>query len=240
MTRPFDPGLVAASLPSLAERLPTTLLIVTLSAGLASILGAALCYCRVYRIPVLGGLARLQVSITRGVPLLVQLFLAYFAVPQVLGFVGVDARHWDPLVFVVLALGFHEASFFSEIFRAGLLGVDPGQSDAAHSVGMTRWQAVSRILAPQAWTIVFPGWTNAILSLIRDTSLAFTIGAIDVMGMARATASRTAHPIESYLAATILFVGTGVAAGWLLSVLPARGASVGRRAALEGEHAVRY
>lgn len=167
------------------EKLPLTLLMLGLSLFFSIILGVFITILRIKKQPVLYQLATFYLSFTRGTPLLVQLFLVYFGLPQLLLVFNIDINSWDRLVFLVIAFSFHTAAYLSEVFRSAYLAVGRDQLEAAYSVGMSYPQAFFRIMLPQAFVISLPNLGNNIIELLKDTSLAFTIGIIDIMGQVR-------------------------------------------------------
>ncbi len=167
------------------EKLPLTLLMLGLSLFFSIILGVFVAIIRIQKQPVLYQVATFYLSFTRCTPLLVQLFLVYFGLPQLLLALGIDINGWDRLVFLVIAFSFHTAAYLSEVFRSAYLAVGRDQLEAAYSVGMSYPQALFRIILPQAFVVSLPNLGNNIIELLKDTSLAFTIGIIDIMGQVR-------------------------------------------------------
>jgi len=218
MGKMFDFKLIFKDLPQLLSCLHITLLIVVSATVIGLILGIVLALFRLYKIPILSQLATIYISFNRGTPMIVQLFIVYFGLPSVLLIIGIDINRWDKLYFVIITYGLNAAAFMSEIIRASILSVDFGQTEAAYSVGMTRLQTFSRIVAPQSLLIALPNLGTSFLGLLQDTSLAFTIGIIDVMGKAKAIGATTYHSIEAYIAAAIIFLvlGTLLEKGFIL------------------------
>ncbi|MFD1707407.1 amino acid ABC transporter permease [Siminovitchia sediminis] len=167
------------------QKLPLTLLMLGLSLFFAIILGVLIAVIRIQKQPVLYQLATFYLSFTRCTPLLVQLFLVYFGLPQLLLAFNIDINSWDRLVFLVIAFSFHTGAYLSEVFRSAYLAVGEDQLEAAYSVGMSYPQALFRIILPQAFVVSLPNLGNNIIELLKDTSLAFTIGIIDIMGQVR-------------------------------------------------------
>ncbi|CDN41593.1 amino acid ABC transporter permease [Paenibacillus sp. P22] len=202
---PFEFFYVLKFIPKLASTLNVTLLIVggSLLTGLLAGLLAALP--RLYRIPVLEQLSKAYASFFRGTPILIQLFLFYYGLPEVLKWIGIDVSKTPVLVFVILTYGLHTGAYVSETIRASILAVDRGQVEAAYSIGMRGHQAFARIVAPQALAIAVPVFSNMILALLKDTSLAFTLGVMEMTGKAQTLASLTQHFFEAYLALAFVY-----------------------------------
>ncbi|MFX1526204.1 MAG: amino acid ABC transporter permease [Promethearchaeota archaeon] len=149
--------------------LPQTLILTVLGLIFGFLLGISLAIMRVY-----GGVELRIVGIGyeklfRGIPLLVLIYLFYFGIPNI-----------SPLNSVVLALAVRSGAYQSQIFRGAILSVNPGQIEAAYSVGMTRFQAFRHILMPQALRLALPSWSNEYAVVIKDSSFAFEVGIIEM------------------------------------------------------------
>lgn len=169
----------------LIARLPLTMfmLIVSLFAGL--VLGVIIAVIRIKQIPVLSQLLTVFISFSRCTPLLVQLFLVYFGIPQLLAAVGIYINDLAPLVFAIATFSIHISAYLSEVIRSAYMAVGPDQLEACYSVGMTYTQALRRIILPQAFVLALPNLGNTTIELLKDTTIAFTIGVLDIMGQAR-------------------------------------------------------
>jgi len=151
-------------LTALGRGAAITLLLSVASMALAMLLGAALALARVYGPAPLSGLALGYVELFRGTPLLLQLIVVYYGLPEV----GIRLT---PLVAGWLALGLNYAAAEAENDRAGLLAVPRTQMDAARVLGLGRWQAVRHVIAPQAMRVALPPMTNDFIALLKDSSL---------------------------------------------------------------------
>ncbi|MBA4537262.1 amino acid ABC transporter permease [Bacillus aquiflavi] len=167
------------------EKLPLTLLMLGLSLFFSFILGIIIAVIRIKKKLILYQMATVYLSFTRSTPLLVQLFLVYFGLPQLLLAFNIDINNWDRLVFLIITFSLHTAAYLSEVFRSAYIAVGHDQLEAAYSVGMSYFQALRKIILPQAFIISLPNLGNNIIELLKDTSLAFTIGIIDIMGQVR-------------------------------------------------------
>jgi L-cystine transport system permease protein len=193
------------SFPNLLSRLHITLYIVAVALLFGMVLGTYIAVVRLYNVPVLSQLAVVYVSFIRGIPILVLLYIVYIGLPLCVGFFGPNINRWDTMIFVMLAYIMNTSAFLSEIIRSAMAGVDVGQMEAAYSVGMTRWQTFRRITLPQAIQIAIPALGNMVISLLKDTSLAYTLGVIDIVGVIKAISSNTYRSLEAYAAAAIIF-----------------------------------
>ncbi|RBN39621.1 amino acid ABC transporter permease, partial [Priestia megaterium] len=149
------------------------------------LLGFVIALIRIQKKPVLSKMATIYLSFMRCTPLLVQLFLVYFGLPQLLLLVHIDINSWSRITFLVIAFSLHTAAPLSEVIRSAYLSIDKGQFEAAYSIGMNYFQSLRRIILPQAFVAALPNLGNATISLLKDTALAFSIGIIDIMGQVR-------------------------------------------------------
>jgi cystine transport system permease protein len=174
--------------------------------GLA--LGFALAMMRLSPSRILDWIARVYVSFIRGTPLLVQLFLIYYGLPQF----GI---RFDPITSALIGFSLNVAGYSSEILRGAIGAIERGQWEAAFSIGMTPMQAMRRVVLPQAARTALPPLGNSFISLIKDTSLAATIQVPELFRQAQLITARTFEVFTMYLAAAFLY--------WVLSSLLAFG-----------------
>ncbi|RIX59597.1 amino acid ABC transporter permease [Paenibacillus nanensis] len=189
----------------LLPSLKVTLLIVGSSIGIGTIIGLLVALPQLYRIPVLRRLSQMYVSFFRGTPILIQLFLFYYGVPEVLKLVYVDLTRTPALFFVILTYSLHSGAYISELIRGAVSAVDRGQVEAAYAVGMNGFQAFSRIVLPQALSISIPVFGNVVIGNLKDTSLAFTLGILDITGKAQTMGTLSQRFIEIYISLAALY-----------------------------------
>jgi L-cystine transport system permease protein len=201
----FNINLIFQYLPQLLSRLHITLLIVLSATAIGLIFGIILALFRVYKVPVLNQISIIYISFMRGTPILVQMFIVYYGLPMLLMKIGININRWDKLYFVIITYGLNAAAFKAEMIRAAIVNIPIGQVEAAYSVGMTKLQAFARIIAPQSVIIILPTLGITLVGLLQDTSLAFTLGIIDVMGKVNAIAANTYRSLEGYVSAAIIF-----------------------------------
>lgn len=149
-----------------------TLLVSICSFALASPLGIALATLRLYSGVVGRSLAAAYVEIFRGTPLLLQLYVLYFGVA--------DVVRLSPLAAAILGLALNYAAYEAEVYRGALLSVPPGQTEAARSLGMSRWQALRHVVFPQALRTALPAVTNDFVALLKDSSLISVITVVEL------------------------------------------------------------
>jgi polar amino acid transport system permease protein len=143
--------------------------------------------------------ARLYIEIIRGTPALLQIFLVYF------GLTSYGVR-LEPLPAAVITLGLIGGAYLAEIFRAGIESVDRGQVEAATSLGMKRRAIMRRIVLPQAMVLILPPFTNFLIALIKDTSLALTITVPEIMYRAYDAANQSFRSMEIYAMAGAIYL----------------------------------
>ncbi|MBV7504906.1 amino acid ABC transporter permease [Bacillus sp. sid0103] len=205
MGKAFDLKLIIEFIPTLIQYLGITLQILGASIILGLILGIAAAIPRIFKIPLLNQLVILYVSFVRGTPILIQLFLVFYGLPAVLMIFNIDISKLDAIYFVIVTYAISNGAGFAEIFRGAIRAVDFGQSEAAYSVGMTGSQNFFRIVLPQALRIAFPNMANSVIGSLKDTSLAFTIGVMDMMGRGDTLVASTAHALEVYISLSIIY-----------------------------------
>ena len=132
------------------------------------------------------GVFRVWISIVRGTPLMLQIIFVYFA-PYI--FFKMPLSRYPRLLATVLAFGFNYAAYFAEIYRGGILSIDRGQHEAAKALGMGRAQTFFRIILPQTVKRVIPAVGNEVITLVKDTSLAFTIAVTEMFTIAKQLSS---------------------------------------------------
>ncbi|KJH82291.1 cystine ABC transporter permease [Pseudomonas sp. KSR10] len=166
------------------------------------LLGFGLALLRLYGYWPLQWLARIYVSFFRGTPLLVQLFMIYYGMPQL----GIQL---DPLPAALIGFSLNMAAYTAEILRAAIASIDRGQWEAAASIGMSRAQTLYRAILPQAARTALPPLGNSFISLVKDTALAATIQVPELFRQAQLITARTFEIFTMYLAAALIY--------WLLA-----------------------
>ena len=163
-------------------------LLLALPRGLVGALG------RMSSNPVVPALFRLYISVVRGTPLMLQILFVYFA-PYYL--FGMSLARYPRLLATVLAFSMNYAAYFAEIYRGGILAVDKGQWEAAKALGMSRGRTFFRVVLPQMVKRVIPAIGNEVITLVKDTSLAFTIAVTEMFTLAKqlSSANTTMTPL---------------------------------------------
>ncbi|CAM3381464.1 ABC transporter permease [Bordetella sputigena] len=180
------------ALPLLQKAVLVTLGLGLSSFILGSLLGMLICLARISSVPPLRWFAFAYVSVFRGTPLLIQILLIYFGLPNI-GLVI------EPIPAALLALTLFSAAYLSENFRSGISGVDRGQWEAAWSMGMGYRRTLVRIILPQALRIAIPPLGSRLIALMKDTSLASTITVVELTRVADQLGASTFRYMDMFL-----------------------------------------
>lgn len=194
---PMLEGLVKYSIP---------ITLVTFVLGLIIALFTALM--RISTSRVLRGIARVYISIIRGTPMIVQLFIIFYSIPELGRLITNNSdSQWTlaPVVAAIIGLSLNVGAYASEIIRGGILSIPKGQTEAAYSIGMNYRQTVQRIVLPQAIRVSVPALGNTFLSLIKDTSLLGFILVAEMFRKAQEVASTTYEYLTIYILVALLY-----------------------------------
>lgn len=212
----LDPSFIWTAFVQLLGAVPTTLYITVVSVLIGFIIGTAVALIRIYRVPVLYPIAVGYVTFIRGTPMLTHLLLIYFGLPVLIDGLA-SALGWSfravnmPMIgFAYISFSITAGAYMSEVVRSGLLAVDKGQLEAAHSVGMTTPQALRRIVFPQALAASLPNLSNSVIGMLHGSTLAFTVSVVDINAKAEIVASTNWKFFEAYVAAALIFWGLTV------------------------------
>ncbi|WP_165856905.1 amino acid ABC transporter permease [Marinobacter sp. JSM 1782161] len=187
--------------PILLRYLPLTLQMATAGMAVALLLSCLLAVIRVLRVPVLNRITMLFISFFRGTPLLVQLFLFYYGLPQL--FSSLTAI--DGVTATIMGLTMHFSAYMAESIRAAIGSVDRSQTEAGLSIGMTNVQLMRRIILPQATRIAVPTLMNYFIDMIKASSLAFTLGVTELMGATQKEAAGSFLYFEAFLVVAVIY-----------------------------------
>ncbi|GHU83175.1 cysteine ABC transporter permease [Clostridia bacterium] len=195
------------NIPRLIKYLPVTFQIVVIAEIVGIVLGVAIALTRISKTPILNRFFIWYVSFMRGTPMLVQMLVVYYGLPGILRSVfHLNADNWSKITFVCITFALNQGAFLSEIFRSSILAISVGQTEAGYSVGLTKWQTFYRIVLPQASKIAIPSFGIDLVGLFQNTSLAFLIGVMDIMGRAKTIGTSSGHYLEGYIFVAIVFV----------------------------------
>lgn len=204
----FDLTLITESLPKILSGIGITFQLMFLSGALGLILAVILLLMRISGKWYLSWPAQVHIYIFRGTPILVQIFIIYYGLPQ-FEFIR-DSIFWpvlrEPFGCAVLALTLNTGAYVSEILRGGVLGVDRGVLEAGSALGLSARQKFIYLTTPIAARLALPAYSNDFISLMKATSLASTITLLDMTGIARTIVAQTFAPYEIFISLAIIYM----------------------------------
>jgi polar amino acid transport system permease protein len=231
----FDWAWMRENFRFIATGVWVTIVIAVAAIAVALVLALLGALGRLSKNPVAYGISGFYTSFFRGTPLILQLFLWYLAVPQVAGNLH-DAGHlpdalyrlslMSPIAAGIIGLGFNYGAYMTEIFRAGILAVGPGQTEAADALGMTYRQRMRRIVLPQAFKIVIPPTGNEFIAMMKDTALVGFLGTSvfywDLFKRGQTLGSQSFKPLEALILAAGIYWALTIIFSYFQSRLEAR------------------
>ncbi|MEV7134822.1 amino acid ABC transporter permease [Arthrobacter sp. NPDC093128] len=197
--------------PILMGAVTGTIPLALASFGLGLLLALLIALMRLSRNPVFAAIARIYISVIRGTPLLVQLFVIFYGLPSI----GVTISPWPS---AIIAFSLNVGGYAAEVIRAAILSVPKGQWEAGHTIGMSRRQSLVRIILPQAARVSVPPLSNTFISLVKDTSLASLILVTELFRQAQQVAAFSQEFMLLYLEAAVIY--------WVVCLVLAGGQSV--------------
>ncbi len=185
--------------PLLEAGIKFTIPVAVISFALGLILALFIALMRISGAWLLEGIAKFYVWIIRGTPLLVQLFIIFYGLPKI----GVILA---PLPSAIIGFTMNMGAYNSEVIRAAIISIAKGQWEAAYSIGMTKRQALDRIILPQATRVSIPPLFNSFISLVKDTSLAASITLTEMFQVAQRITAATYEPLVLYCEAAFIYL----------------------------------
>ena len=207
----FSLRAVFEAIPGILQNLPITLLLTAGGAVFGILLAMVFAVVKINRVKVLYPIQAFFVSFLRGTPLLVQLMLTYFGIPLLLKAINqkygtsFNINEIPASVFAIVAFAFNEAAYASETIRAAILSVDPGEIEAARSLGMTNKQVYMRVIIPNAAVVATPSLINSLIGLTKGTSLAFSAGVVEIFAKAQAIAGADYRYFERFISVSLIY-----------------------------------
>ena len=195
MGKLFDVSLVFSSIPELLTKLPITLELAVVSMLIGLGLGLVMAIIKMKKIRVLTQITNLLISLLRGTPVIVQLYVAFFGIPMMFKAINqqfgtnLAVANISGFVYAMIALGLNQSGFMAEIIRSALQSVDPGQIEAAH----------------EAFEVALPTLGNSFISIIKGTSLAFTCAVVEITAQGQIIGGRTYRYFEVYVSLAIIY-----------------------------------
>ena len=191
-------------IPGLTRTIPLTAIAFTF----ALVIAIAAAVAQYARVPVLTQICRFYIWIFRGTPLLVQLFVVFYGLPDL----GI---RMDPFPAAVLVFSLNEGAYCAETVRAALEAVPPGQLEAGYCAGMSYMQTMGRIILPQAMRTAFPPLSNSLIAMVKDTSLASNITVVEMFRATEQINARVYEPLALYIEVGLIYLLFSAALTWL-------------------------
>ncbi len=213
----FSLRAVLDAFPAVIGKLPVTILLALGGAFFGIIFAMIFALVKINRVRILYPIQAVFVSFLRGTPLLVQLMLTYYGIPLILKAINqsygtaFNINAIPAELFAIVALAFNEAAYASETIRAAILSVDPGEIEAARSLGMTNRQVYRRIIIPNAAVVATPTLINSLIGLTKGTSLAFSASVVEIFAQARIVGGSDLKYFERFITVSIVY--------WIVNIL---------------------
>lgn len=207
----FNVNYFLSVFPQILPYLPVTLFIAVVSILFAMVLGLTIALLRNNKIIIVDAIFSLFISLFRGIPSVVLLFIIYYGLPQIFPVL----KHMGATTAAIVCFSLKYSAYLAEIFRAGLASVDPGQKEAGLTSGLNTIQVYRNIILPQALVNALPNTGNMFISLLKDSSVAFFVGVQELLAAGKMLTASSFLYFETYLAVGIVYWLTVVAYSWL-------------------------
>lgn len=212
----MDFELIQRALPILLMGAGVTIEITAFSVAIGFFIGLFVGIARISQFKILRIMAAVYADCIRGTPLLVQIFLIYFALPM-----AIDQRV-EPFIAAVAACGINSGAYVSEIFRAGIQAIDVGQMEAGRSLGLTWWQTMRFIILPQAFKNILPPLGNEFIAMLKDSSLVSVIGFEELTRRGQLIIAQTYGSFEIWMTVAVLYLIMTMAISRIVAFLEKR------------------
>lgn len=212
----MDFELIQRALPILLMGAGVTIEITAFSVAIGFFIGLFVGIARISQFKILQIMAAVYADCIRGTPLLVQIFLIYFALPMAIG------QRVEPFIAAVAACGINSGAYVSEIFRAGIQAIDVGQMEAGRSLGLTWWQTMRFIILPQAFKNILPPLGNEFIAMLKDSSLVSVIGFEELTRRGQLIIAQTYGSFEIWMTVAVLYLVMTMAISRIVAFLEKR------------------
>ena len=190
-----------------ARGVPVTLLISLVAVTGGLVIGLFVAIAKRSKFKVLRALATIYVDVLRGTPLLVQVLILAYGVPQLIREIFDVQFNWEHMIIVgFIACGINSSAYMAEIIRSGLQAIDIGQTEAARSLGLNSRQTMRYIIVPQAFKIIVPALGNEFVTLIKETSILSVAGIVEITRRGTLWASQSFTSFQAYIGVAIVYL----------------------------------
>ena len=192
-------------MPLLLEGLKLTVIVSLVSIAIGMVIGLFVCLMKMSKNVVLRAIAGVYIWIIRGTPMLVQAFIVFFGVPQVVRLFVTDFK-FTALTAGIITLSLNAGAYLAEIYRGGILAVPKGQSEAARSLGLSQGKTMLKVVLPQAFKYSIPSLVNQFIITIKDTSILSAIGMAELVNKAKTYVGSTYTFFETYIVVAAMYL----------------------------------
>ncbi len=205
------------SILPIASKAWLTIYMSLVSMIIATLLAALFAYFILKKVPILSQFAKIWNSFIKGIPIIIQLYIVYYTLPNVLYQLSIkwglnyDIKNQSAIKYAIIALALNYAAYMTDVVISALQAVDHGQLEACWSIGMTSFQAYKRVIIPQAFVVGLPNAGNQFVALMKATSMAYFITVMEVLGKAKQLAAGTYRFFEAYILAAVVY--------WILCII---------------------
>ena len=196
--------------------------VTVLSLLIALVIGLISCLMGLSKNPILRGLSGFYLWLIRGTPFIVQLFIIYFGLPQLVKAIGIDGFRITAFAASIATLALNAGAYISEIFRGGIAAVDDGQMEAARSLGLSKSRAMIKVVLPQAFKISVPSLCNQFIITLKDSSLASCISLNEIVFQGRQYADATYQMFATYLMIGVAYLIIISVLSWCIKLIERR------------------
>lgn len=207
----FNVSYIKEYFPQIMANFPITLEITIGSFILGVTLALIFAIIKMKKIPVLYQVEVFLVSLVRGTPMVIQLYLSFYGIPILIKYMNyffgcnIDVYDMPAMVYVIACFTINEAAYNSEVIRAAFGSIDKSQREAAKALGMNGVQILTRVIIPEAFTVALPTLVNSLISLMKSTSLAFTCEVVDITAKGKILAGRSYRYFEVYVTLALIY-----------------------------------
>lgn len=207
----FNVSYIKEYFPQIMANFPITLEITIGSFILGVTLALIFAIIKMKKIPVLYQVEVFLVSLVRGTPMVIQLYLSFYGIPILIKYMNyffgwnIDVYDMPAMVYVIACFTINEAAYNSEVIRAAFGSIDKSQREAAKALGMNGVQTLTRVIIPEAFTVALPTLVNSLISLMKSTSLAFTCEVVDITAKGKILAGRSYRYFEVYVTLALIY-----------------------------------
>ncbi len=194
------------ALPLLLAGIKMTVLISLIALAIGMVLGLVSCLLSISKSAVLRFISGVYIWIIRGTPMIVQAFIIYFGMPQLIQKLFNPAFRLDPFTAGIITLSLNAGAYLSEIFRGGIQAVNKGQKEAARSLGLSEARTLFKIVLPQAFKVALPSMVNQFIITIKDTSILSVIGLADIVNKAKIYVGKSYQFFATYIYVAIAYL----------------------------------